>query len=65
MTNMQGSSRQLFCTPAFIAVTATVLRLAGLGLLSRFRPWLMVGPSTGGEVIQIAVVLAGVVDNRG
>jgi asparagine N-glycosylation enzyme membrane subunit Stt3 len=51
---MQASSRRLFCAPAFIAISATLLRLAGLGLLYRFRPWLVVGPSTGGEVSQIA-----------
>jgi 4-amino-4-deoxy-L-arabinose transferase-like glycosyltransferase len=51
---MHGFSRRLFCTPTFIAMTATVLRLLGLIWAFRFRPWLVVGPSTGGEVAQIA-----------
>ena len=58
MTNLQVLPRRLLRNPAFIAITATVLRLAGLGLLFRFRPWLVFSPSTGGEVAQIARSIA-------
>ena len=58
MTTGRGFPKRLFCNPFFIASTATVLRLTPLFLAYRFKPWLVVGPSTGGEVIQIARSIA-------
>jgi len=51
---MQGFSRRLFYSPVFIAIAAAVLRLAGLYVAYRWRPWVVVAPMTGGEVVQIA-----------
>lgn len=52
---MQASSRPLYRSPIFIAVAAIVLRLTGLYIAFRWRPWVVLDPlMSGGEVVQIA-----------
>ena len=52
---MQASAKPFYYSPVFLAVAAAVLRLAGLYVAWRWRPWVVVNPlMSGGEVTQIA-----------
>ena len=45
----------LACSPAVIAITALVLRLAGVFAALQWKPWIVANMSlTGGEVVQVA-----------
>jgi dolichyl-phosphate-mannose-protein mannosyltransferase len=51
---MLASFKRLCCSPVVLVIAAVVLRLAGLYLVFRWRPWVVVGPLSGGEVVQVA-----------
>lgn len=52
---MQASAKPFYYSSLFLAVAAFVLRLAGLYVVWRWKPWVVVNPVlTGGEVTQIA-----------
>ena len=52
---MQATSKPLYGSPIFAAITAVILRLAALVAAWRWRPWVVVNPlMSGGEVVSIA-----------
>ena len=52
---MRTTLKRLCSSPTFIAITTLALRMAGVLVAYKWKPWLVANmSSTGGEVIQVA-----------